>query len=778
MTEWFEVVRTDGFQEASRAMVISLIVGAAVLFSFSGNGTSYSSWDSSPSAEPICILYGWVNDSATLEGIGEALVMAVYFDDLSSNMTVTDETGYYVMDVPRGELIVESVASGYYFVMVSLDTTGTAEYRLDMSMDSEPTIPELQMSLDPNSNISLNNQLKADFTIEDYNLIMLEVIVGEVLDRNGDWVNMTMADAAVISIGSDFVMGTINYTYLDDVLTGNYSWSATSEIAGYLRNGTDSDYVTANWQRSINSIESHGIIGYYSNDSLVMEEGIAWFNDATGEYEAFQFMNMSTHDEPDLPAATPDDSAGMITPVLMVSQMKTNITSYYELYQSSISSKVLLDSRSIEDLSFDCSDVARSGEYIIYLLVIDEALNLNCTGRLFTVDTDPPVADAGGDRSVTIGEEVVLDASGSTDNVGIVNYTWSIVIDQYDTTVELYGSEISYEFEGLGYHPVILTVTDGGLNTASDSIAITVASDAPPTAEAGPSTMTVSEDEPVTFDGMASTDDVGIASYSWEISELMEYSTDPVFIFTFDNPGTYHVSLMVVDSIGQTSEPDTIVVTVTDETNPIADAGDDVNVVVGDTVTLDGSASTDNVGIITYRWSCDEIEDWESYGMTVELVMEPSGIFNYSFTLEVFDAAGNSDTDIVMVSTTITNSDPVADAGADLEVNVGDEVVFDASGSSTDGVIVNYTWTFEYDDETTMLFGEAAVFTFEIDGSYAVNLTITDNQGLKGYDEMTVTVKGESTFAAYVPYAVAALAALVLVVVAAVLLMKRRRPSV
>ncbi|TFG67733.1 MAG: hypothetical protein E4H25_07040, partial [Methanomassiliicoccus sp.] len=123
MTEWFEVVRTDGFQKASRAMVISLIVGAAVLFSFSGNGTSYSAWDSSPSAEPTCILYGWVNDSAMLDGIGEALVMAVYFDDLSSNMTVTDETGYYVMDVPRGELIVESVASGYYFVMVSLDTT-------------------------------------------------------------------------------------------------------------------------------------------------------------------------------------------------------------------------------------------------------------------------------------------------------------------------------------------------------------------------------------------------------------------------------------------------------------------------------------------------------------------------------------------------------------------------------------------------------------------------------------------------------------------------------
>ncbi len=44
-----------------------------------------------------------------------------------------------------------------------------------------------------------------------------------------------------------------------------------------------------------------------------------------------------------------------------------------------------------------------------------------------TLDSTPPVADAGPDRTVGENESVLLDGSGSTDNVGIVNYTWTFL---------------------------------------------------------------------------------------------------------------------------------------------------------------------------------------------------------------------------------------------------------------------------------------------------------------------------------------------------------------
>jgi carboxypeptidase T len=83
-----------------------------------------------------------------------------------------------------------------------------------------------------------------------------------------------------------------------------------------------------------------------------------------------------------------------------------------------------------------------------------------------------PAADAGLDRIVALGEAVTFDGSSSTDNVGIVNFTWVFVYD--GLTVELYESAPTFTFSIEGTYDVTLEVTDGSGNVDSATVTITV----------------------------------------------------------------------------------------------------------------------------------------------------------------------------------------------------------------------------------------------------------------------------------------------------------------
>lgn len=70
--------------------------------------------------------------------------------------------------------------------------------------------------------------------------------------------------------------------------------------------------------------------------------------------------------------------------------------------------------------------------------------------------------------------------------------------------------------------------------------------------------------------------------------------------YTFPNPGTYTVTLNMADGAGHYAT-DTIVITVLDVTDPVADAGSDKTVTVNTEAGLDASGSSDNVRIISHE---------------------------------------------------------------------------------------------------------------------------------------------------------------------------------
>ena len=87
---------------------------------------------------------------------------------------------------------------------------------------------------------------------------------------------------------------------------------------------------------------------------------------------------------------------------------------------------------------------------------------------------------------------------------------------------------------------------------------------------------------------------------------------------------------------------------------------------------------------------------------------------------------------------------PVANAGKDIVVDQGDEVVFDGIDSTDNHPDFPDGFTFEWffiDQKVVRLNGITATYTFNIPGTYTVRLTVTDdNVGHFSDDEMTVTV--------------------------------------
>lgn len=84
---------------------------------------------------------------------------------------------------------------------------------------------------------------------------------------------------------------------------------------------------------------------------------------------------------------------------------------------------------------------------------------------------------------------------------------------------------------------------------------------------------------------------------------------------------------------------------------PLADAGPDLTVAAGSTVTLDGTRSSDDAGIATHRWSMEYAGSPLAFtGETALFTFEEPGV--HVVTLTVTDVAGNTDSDTLWVTVT------------------------------------------------------------------------------------------------------------------------------
>ena len=189
---------------------------------------------------------------------------------------------------------------------------------------------------------------------------------------------------------------------------------------------------------------------------------------------------------------------------------------------------------------------------------------------------------------------------------------------------------------------------------------------------------------------------------------------------------------------------------------PLASAGADQTVTDVDnsgseSVTLDGSASTDSDGsIVSYVWSENGSQIATGVSPTISL---PVG--THTITLRVTDnqgATGNDD--VLVVVNAPVPSIPVANAGPDqatidTDNNGNEEITLDGSASTdADGTIASYVWT---TNGTQIATGVNPTVTLPTGGTTIV-LTVTDNDGNTDTDEVVITIEEAGSVDGYALY--------------------------
>ena len=288
----------------------------------------------------------------------------------------------------------------------------------------------------------------------------------------------------------------------------------------------------------------------------------------------------------------------------------------------------------------------------------------------------------------------------------------------------------NYSYIRAGRFIVTLTVKDtfGFTNSTSHFVPV----DAPPVAAFDTSHVNAKVGRPFTFNASLSSDSDGnITSWTWAFGDG-ETGSGQVATHTYASVGSKDVTLTVVDNVGYNNSATKSILVVLPQSPTAAFTLSPAQPVIGENVTLNGSASSDADGlIVSYAWTFGD--GLSGTGAIVHHRYATAG--DYQIRLNVTDEDGKSSENGTTLR--VVTRPVAAFLFAPTAPLTNRTVTFTAAGSSDLSGPVNYSWVF---GDGTSGTGYEVNKTYHAAGTYNVTLTVTNLYGVSTVVTQRITV--------------------------------------
>lgn len=361
-----------------------------------------------------------------------------------------------------------------------------------------------------------------------------------------------------------------------------------------------------------------------------------------------------------------------------------------------------------------------------------------------------PIADAGGPYTTDEGVSISLDSTASSDpNGDSLVFAWDLNGD--GTHDDATGDTPDYTWPDSGIYTIEVKVSDTQLEDTMTAV-VTV-NDLEPTAAFSWLPESQNEGVSIVFTDESTTPVDDIVSWEWDFGSLAS-SNDQNPVFTFDDDGTYTVTLVVTDEDGSTNTA-SHEVTITDKA-PIAILAGDTSLNQAQEGSYDASGSTsmpDEIDGYEWDWNYDGTTFMPSGDTGDTQTHEWSAAGTYTIAVRVTDDDASA---VIATLQVIVNSliGPSAALTGDSTLNQGQTGGYDASGSTIGSEpISGYTWDWNYDGVTFTPSGDTGPVQTHIwsdDGIYTVAVQITDDGGLTDIAVLQVIVNNSGPTAAFI----------------------------
>lgn len=397
------------------------------------------------------------------------------------------------------------------------------------------------------------------------------------------------------------------------------------------------------------------------------------------------------------------------------------------------------------------------GVYVFRLTVTDNNAATGSADAILTVQAAnvAPTANAGSPKTITLPVNgTTLAGSGSDADGTITIFLWEKVSGPSATLTGAATPTLTLTNLLVGSYVFRLTVTDNSGATGTSQVSVTVlpvATNQSPLVDAGSDFAITLPINSTDITGIAIDPDGTINSYLWtKISgpaATLSGTNLPTLSLTNLVAGIYVFRLTATDNQGSSASDDiNLTVTATNQTPSVVASNDEIITLPTTSTTLIAVASDPDGSITNYLWTNLSGPSSPSLtGATTSVLGVGSLVAGtYVFRITVTDNDGATAFDQVnVIVQTSTNINPIANAGSDLTIFLPtNSVTLNGSGTDADGTIVSYTWT--------QVAGVAAILTNAntktlsvsglAAGTYTFRLTVIDNAGGSGINDVNVTV--------------------------------------